>query len=308
MADIIATHAELARIGIDGWTRVYGKDEPKVWQTMGFKPMTTTQEYLRLRQEGGLPYATVVNEAASIPVVSFNTGDQKDYHWVKRGLGFRCSFEKLETDQYKIVAKTVSEKMGLAMNKTKESTAANVFNNATSTDTAYVGPTGTALVSASQEYDGGTWSNRGTGASNSDVDLGYQALEDALAKIHDTVDEQGIPMDIVGPFDLFVPNELVGLANRVVKSMKTAENANNDMNYAGSFIRKIVRNPWFTDPDAWFLHSTRNDENNLIMLTHGSRRVQKKLYEETEEVAWFMTEKWLFHHRDPRGVWGSVGA
>lgn len=308
MADVISTHAELARIGIDGWTRVYGKDTPAAYKALGFKPMMTTQEFERLRQEGGLPYATVVNEAGSIPVVSFNTGNQKDYYWVKRGLGYKTTFEKLETDQYKIVAKTVSEKMAIAMNKTKEATAANVFNNATSTSTPYVGPDGLALVSASHTYDGGTWSNYGVGTSNSAVDLGYQALEDALAKIHDTVDEQGIPMDIVGPFDLIVPNELVGLANRVVKSMKVAESANNDMNYAGSFIRNVVRNPWLTDPDAWFLRSVRDDENPLMMLTHGSRRVQKKLYEETEEVAWFMTEKWLFHHRDARGVWGSPGA
>jgi len=36
--------------------------------------------------------------------------------------------------------------------------------------------------------------------------------------------------------------------------------------------------------------------------------VSKKLYEETEEVAFFLTEKWLFHHFDARGVWGTAGA
>ena len=308
MADLIATHAELARIGIDRWIETYGKDRKKVYPRMGWKHLTTTQQYERMRQEGGFTYAPVVNEAAQIVPQSFNTGYQKDYYWVKRGLGYRCSIEKLETDQYKIVAKAAAEKMAIAMNKTKESTAANIWNNMTSTGAAYVGADAVALVSASHPYDGGTWSNRGTGASNTDVDFSYTALEDALAKLLATVDEKGIPDPKVGPFKLFVPNELVGPANRVVKAMRLPGTNDNDPNYAGGMITEVVGNPWFTDTDAWMLQSADDAEHGMIELTHGSRRVTKKPYEETEEFAWFMTEKWLFHHVNARGVWGTVGA
>lgn len=305
--DTIATHATLARIGIDKHYPVFAKDKKKLYPKLGWHRENTTQQYIRIEKEGGMGYATVVAEAAAIPVTSFNIDDSKDYYWAKRGLGFRASFEKLETDQYGIVQK-VARKMAIAMEKTKESTAANVFNNHTSTAAAYVGADGVALVSTAHPYDGGTWSNRGTGASNTDVDLSVVTLEDAIAKLADTVDEKGIPDPKVGPFKLVVPNEQWGLAQRLAKALKLPQSNDNDPNVAGAMISEVVVNPWLTDADAWWLVSSDQDEHGLMHLTHGSRRVQKKLYEETEEYAFFVTEKWLFHHMDARGVWGSPGA
>ena len=307
MADLIATHAELARIGVDKFYPVYAKNRKTIYPMIGFKANKTSQQFERMYQEGGFSYATVVNEAAAIPVQSFFTGYNKDFYWAKRGLGFRCTYEKLETDQYNIVQKA-SAKMAIAMAKTKESTAANIFNNHTSTGTAYVGPDGVALVSASHPYDGGTWSNLGTGTTNGNVDLSAATLEDAIAKLRDTVDQKGIPDPKMGPFKLVVPNELEGLANRLSKAMNLPQSNDNDPNWGGRQISRVIVNPWLTDADAWWLIAEDDAEHGLIELTHGSRRVQKKVYEETEEVAFFMTEKWLFHHFDARGVWGTSGA
>src|SRR3990167_5621931 len=131
--DLIATHAELARIGVDKFYPAFDKNPDQYWQQVGWHDEMTTQQFKRMYQEGDFPLATVVNEAAAIPVSSIWTGYNKDYYWAKRGLGYRCTYEKLETDQYNIVAKTMASKMAMAMQETKESTAANVFNNATST-------------------------------------------------------------------------------------------------------------------------------------------------------------------------------
>lgn len=310
MADLITTHSTLARVGIDKHYPVFSKMRRKVYPKIGWRDMTSelkSQQYLRIEDEGGFNYATVVNEADAIPTTSFNTGNSKDYYWAKRGLGYRASFEKLETDQYGIVQK-VARKMAIAMEKTKESTAWNIFNNHTSTSTPYVGRDGVALVSASHPYDGGTWSNRGTGTSNGDVDLAIDTLEDAMAKMRDTVDEKGIPDEKMGPFKLIVPNELWAVGQRLAKALKLPEGMNNDPNVAGALITEVVVSPWLTDPDAWFLVEADSNEHGLFTMTHGSRRVQKKLYEETEEYAFFLTEKWLFHHADARGVWGTTGA
>ena len=309
MADAIAAHAELARKGVDKFVPIYAKDPMLVYPKMGFESRSTTQPFERYYQEGGFPYATVVAEQAQIPVTSIFTGYNKDYYLAKRGLGYKCSFEKLETDQYGVMDRT-SRKMAIAMNKTKEVTAANLFNNMTSTGAAYVGADAVALVSASHPYNGGTWSNRGTGASNTDVDLSYTALEDAIAKLMDTVDREGIPDPVRGSFKLLVPNELWGLAMRLKKdvSPKMPGGNDNDGNVAGGMISDVVVNPWLTDADAWMLISDNPNSRHLFQLTHGSRRAQKKIYEETEEVAFFLTEKWLFHYDDARGVWGTVGA
>ena len=310
MADLITTHATMARVGIDKYYPVFSKAKKKLYPRIGWHDVTPeagTQQYFRVEDEGGFNYATVVNEAGAIPTTSFNTGNSKDYYWVKRGLGYRATFEKLETDQYGIMNK-VARKMAVAMEKTKESTAFNVFNNHTSTAAQYVGRDGVALVSASHPYDGGTWSNRGTGSSNGDVDLSITTLEDALAKLQDTVDEQGIPDGRMGPFKLVVGTGLWALAQRLSKSLKLPEGPNNDPNVAGAVISEVVVSPWITDADQWNLVSSDMDEHGLMYLRHGSKRVQKKLYEETEEYAFFLTEKWLFHHMDARGVWGTTGA
>lgn len=307
--NVIASHAEIARVGVDDFFGVFGKDKERVYNQTGWKKIRTTQEFHRMYQEGGFSYAVTVNEATPIPTDDFFTGNNKDYYWIKKGLGFRTSFEALETDQYGGKIKSATKKMAIAMNKTKESTAANVWNNMTSTGAQFVGPDGVALVSASHPFDGGTWSNHGTGPNNSAVDLSAVNVEQALAKLSDTLDQRGIPDPKNGPFDLHVPNELYGLALRIARSMQLQGTANNDTNqYISGVINNVVREPWWTDADAWTLVASDSDEHGLIELNHGSRRVQTKTYEETEEVAFFVTEKWLFHHFDARGVWGSPGA
>jgi hypothetical protein len=307
MADLIATHAEIARIGIDKWTPVYEQARQRRYSNFGWKNEQTTQQYIRARQEGGFGYATVVNESADIPIDTFASVYQKDFYWVKRGLGYKTSMEKISTDQYGIM-KRVAKKMAKAMEATKESTAANVWNQMTSTGAAYVGPDGAALVSASHPYSGGTWSNRGVGASNTDVDLSVTTLEQAIEKNMDVVNYRGIPDEVTGPFKLFVPTALAGLANRLAAAQKLPQGNDNDPNWAGGMISGVFVNPWLTDADAWMLVSSDQEEHGLMHLTHDSARVQKKIYEETEEVGFFRTEKWLFHHLDARGVWGSPGA
>ncbi|MEX2244817.1 MAG: hypothetical protein WD716_13350 [Fimbriimonadaceae bacterium] len=307
MGDIIATHAELARAGVDKFYPLFSQNQRRIYRKVGWHNEKTSQEFLRMFQEGGFGYAPAVSEATPIPTDSFNTVNNKDYYWVKRGLGWKASFEKLETDQYG-VTKRVAKKMAKAMEMTKESTAANVFNNATSTGAEYVGADGVALISASHPYDGGTWSNRGVGAGNTDVDLSVLTLEQAVEKNMDVLNYRGVPEPVTGPFKLFVPTALAGLANRLAKAQLLPEGNDNDKNWAGGLITEVIPNPWLTDPDAWFLVSANQDEHGLVMLTHGRPRVSKKLYEETEEVAFFLTEKWLFHHFDARGVWGTAGA
>lgn len=309
MSDVIATHAEQARVGVDRLYPVYCKEKNIIYKRIGFKPETTTQQYVRMYQEGGMPYATVVNEAGSIPIVSMFTGNNKDYYWVKRAFGYKCTYEKIETDQYGMADRT-SNKMAIGMMKTKEATAAALFNNCTSTAAAYVGPDAVAFISASHPYNGGTFSNRGTGASNTDVDLSASALEDAIAKLRKTVDYEGIPDPKMGPFKLLVPVELEGLANRLTKEMspRLPGGNDNDANWGGGLIAEVIANPWLTDTDAWFLISANADDHGLVEVKHGKPRAQKKIYEETEEVALFLSEKWLFHFQDARGVWGTVGA
>lgn len=294
----------MARVGVDKFYPVFGKERKKIYPSIGFEDVTTTQQYERMYQRGGYGYAQIVLEGGIVPIDTFATLYNKDYYWVKRGLGDKRTFESIETDQYGI-AKDVARLMAKAMEDTKEATAANLFNNMTSTATAYVGPDSVALVSASHPYDGGTWNNRGIDSSATDADLSITALEGAMSVGMQTVNQRGIPDPRYGPWKLMVHPSNWALANRLAKAQKFPQSNDNDPNPAGAMITDVIVNPFLTDADAWMLIA---EDNGLFQLKHGARRVQKKVYEETESVAIFLTEKWLFHFFDGRGIVGTVGA
>lgn len=87
MADVIATHAEIARAGVDKFFPIFSAHQRRIYRLVGWHGERTSQEFLRMYQEGGFGYATQVSEATPIPTDTFATVNNKDYYWVKRGLG-----------------------------------------------------------------------------------------------------------------------------------------------------------------------------------------------------------------------------
>lgn len=303
MADLIATHAEMARSGVDKYFPIFGKERPKIYTSIGFSPIKTTMEFWRMYQEAGYGYATVVDEATGIPIDTFDTLNNKDYYWVKRGLADKRSYEAISTDQYGL-SKKIAKKMAKAMVDTKESTAAAVFNNHTSTGAQYVGPDGKAFIASDHGTKGGTWSNLGIDDQSTNADLSITALEGMLQHAMDTVNHRGIPDPRMGPFKLMVSTSDAALAHRLVASQKYPQSNDNDPNWAGGQISGVIVNPWLTDTDAWWLISA---DNGLFELQHGSRIVETERFKRTQQVAIYLTEKWLFHFQDARGVYGTSG-
>ena len=307
MADVIATHLEMARSGVDKFYPIFGKDRRKWYTQIGFRPETTSMQFIRMFQEGGYGFATVVNEGGAIPVDTFATVNNKDYYWVKRGLQDRRSYESISTDQYGL-SKKVAKKMAKAMESTKDSTAAAMFNNHLSTDTAFVGPDGKAFVASDHGLEGGTWSNLGVDASNTNADLSMSALDGMIQQLMLVPNHRGIPDPQPGPFNLMVHPKNASLATRISETLKIQGSANNDVNFGGALISNVIANPFLTDTGAFWLIPANSDDHGLFMLRHDGRLVESERHKETQEVSIFLTEKWLFHFMDARGVQGSAGA
>lgn len=307
--NLIAQHAEAARSGVDTFMPAFSNKQNRYYKMFKFQNINETQQFHRMYQEGDMPLAGVVNEAQDIVPVNFWTGNNKDYYWVKYGLGWKTSDEALTTDQYG-VTKRASAKMAKAMEDTKDSTAAGLFNNCTSTAGAYVGPDGVAMISTAHTYNGGTWSNRGVTSSNTDADLSVVTLEQAIqAARYNPVSREGTTSAIMSQWNLFVHPDNEGLARRLVYTMQGRPTTNdNDTNsYITGAIAGVYANPWFTDADAWFLVSANAADNPLRQITHGGAKTKVKEYAENDMWAFFRTEKWLFHYFDARGIWGTVG-
>lgn len=307
MADVIATHAELSRQGVDHFYPAYKEKQPRLYKKYGLTHINTTKEYERMYQEGDFPLPSEVGEGTAIPIVSFMTGNNKDYYWVKRALGWRATYEKLQTDQYGITKKA-SKKMARSMENGKEATFIALINNMTSTGAQFVGPDGVALVSASHGINGSTSNNRGIDSSATDADLSIAALEGMLSVAETILSEEGNPMMDMGPFKLWCHPNNHALAWRLINTMNGGQpqTNDNDKSYAGRLVTDVISNPWQTDTDAWGLVNT--SENGLIHLTHGTQLTEDERNKQYQHVSFYTSEKWLFHYFDWRGFYGTVGA
>lgn len=305
----ILAHAELARSGVDTIMPKYQDRQVKLYPKFGWQKINETQQFHRQLSEGDFPRAAPVAESQPIVPVNFWTGESKDRYWVTYGLGWRTSDDALTTDQYG-VTKRAAQKMALAMENTREQTAAGIFNNHTATTAPYVLADGVALVSTAHPINSATWSNRGVTSSNTDVDLSVVTLEQAIqAAIYNPLSREGEPNSVYGPFDLWVHPSNLGLAMRLVTTMQGRPQSNdNDVNWGGQQISNVYCNPRFTDEDAFWLIASNKADNPLREITHGGTLTEKKRYEETLEWGFFRSQRWLFCAFDARGVWGTVGA
>ena len=67
-----------------------------------------------------------------------------------------------------------------------------------------------------------------------DVDFLHQgSFYPAIAKNMSIMNHRGVPEPVTGPFKLFVPTALAGLANRLAKSPLLPQTSDNDQNWAG---------------------------------------------------------------------------
>lgn len=301
MADVIATNSEIARVGIQELIPVFDKQEKNYWQMIGFRKVTTTQEFHRVYQEAGFGLATTFSEGSPIPLQSFTNPYSLDVYWASRGLGYSCSYNKIATDQYGVMDR-IAPKMAYSMKATFEVVAAAVFDNATNTASQYLGPDGQPLASASHPYQGGTMRNtQSLALSDANAEL---ALQDLMEQ----KDYKGIAMAYDGPLTLLCGTANIGIANRMKMTRKVTESAENDESYAASRINKLVVNPHLQDTNGWGFIANNNRKHGLLLLQLGGDTVETERYKATKTVAFYRSAEFTFRHVDHRGVWWSPGA
>lgn len=301
MPDVIDTNAEEARVGIQELIPVYDKQERNYWQMIGFRKVTTTQEFHRVYQEGGFGPATTFSEGSAIPLQTRTNPYTLDVYWASRGLGYSCSYNKIATDQYGIMDR-IAPKMAYSMKATFELVAAAVFDNATNTAAEYLGPDGKPLASASHPYLGGTMQNtQSLALSDSNAEL-------ALQDLYQQKDYRGLAMAYDGPLTLVCGSSNLGIANRMKLTRKVTESAENDESYTATRINKLVCNPHMTDTNAWGLVATNSRKHGLILLQLGGDTVETERYKYNKTVAFYRSAEFTFRHVDHRGVWWSPGA
>ena len=248
----------------------------------------------------GFGNAPTKGEGAAI---SYDAASQQ---WTARyqhetiALAFSITEEAEEDGQYGSIASRYTKALARSMASTKEIKAANVLNNATSTN----GGDGVPLLSASHPTQNGNQSNTLSTAA----DLSETSLEAILIQIADMKDDRGLRIAAQGQM-LVIPTAYTFVAERLLESQLRTGTADNDINAirSGGYLPKgyhVMRR--LTDSDAFFV--TTDVPDGLKMFQRSPMKKGMEGDFETGNVRYKVRERYSFGFTDWRGVFGTEGA
>lgn len=301
MADVIATNAQLARVGIDKILPIELKRLTDYGAQMGFKNVNNSQSFIRIQQESGFGLMQETAELAPHPEVSFDTNFSKDYYWTIFKLKYVESEEKMASDQYaRLAGGKIGAKLAKAMNHTRNTLASAVFVGGF----AGTGIDGVPLFSASHPLDSGY----GTSSNTDAADLSASTLTAAIQSMAAQKANKGEPFMCMGPYRLIVPTTNYISAEVLRQSALVPGSGNNDVNVQGNLLSGVVVNPYLTDTDSWFLIDTEAVEGLHRLVFSMGAKTRTKLDEDTNSVAFYSSFRESYDWHDWRGTYGSPGA
>ena len=255
MPGAIATgnHPKALWPGVKAWFGVGYGDHPEEFRDL-FDTQTSNQAWEEDVMTSGFPLAPVKREGTATTYASHAQVYTSRYTHVAYSLGYIVTFEEILNNLYEKVSNSRSKSLGFSMRQTKENVAANVYNRAF--DTSYTGGDGQVLACTTHPSAIGSQSNIITAA-----DISETALEDLIIAVMGATDHMGMKIALMAQ-SLHVPRQLWFEANRILKSTLQNDTANNALNVlrtTGEFPGGIKVNHFFSDADAYFVHTNCPD-------------------------------------------------
>ncbi len=239
-----ALDANLNSIFQDGLTS-WGEEYQKIFNVLNSTKQSEMDSY-----ESGFGMMPEKTEGASATYDVIKPGIKKTYTHLTYALGYEITEEAIEDNQQ---TPETFNKLPQALNRsgieTVEVTAANVFNNATSTN----GFDGVPLLStAHPSLDSGNQANKPT----TDADLSVASLTAGLTAIEKYTDERGLKRPTKAVL-LVVPVDSWNIAKELLDSEYKPYVANNEVNALQDMDLKYFVWHYLTDTDCWFLLSEK---------------------------------------------------
>lgn len=247
------------------------------------------------------------SESGSLTYEDPLQGYDVSYTHKKFSKGFKVTEEMWEDDQYNKIKK-MPEKLGVAANRTVETQAADILNNAFVT-TYTTGGDGYALCSASHPRSDG-----GTAQDNTDTAaLSEASLKSAELAMEQTLDDKG-QLIAVMPNLLIVPPELKHTAKILLQSTGRPYDGStiyqNDINTLNGEYELLV---WAYigaaaggSATAWFLMDTSIAELNFFWRKQLTFDQDNSF--DTDEALYKAKMRFSCGFSNWRGFYGSTGA
>lgn len=243
------------------WGANYDRYE-KIWPKL-FDVETSTQNYEEEVEDTGFGLMSVKAQGAGITYDSAQQGVVSRFAHVTYASGFIVTMEEIQDNLYEKVSFRRASRLANSVWETEEVIHANTFNRGF--NASYLGGDGVALFSSAHPTLNGTQSNR----LAVDADLSETSIEDMIIMMMGATNSRGLRINLQ-PRSLVIANSNFFEASRIVKSVLQNDTANNAINVikaTNQFPEGIITNPYFDDPDAWFIRTNCNDGG----MTHYTR-------------------------------------
>lgn len=230
--------------------------------------------------------------------------DRKRYTFLTYSLGFRISRELWEDDLYGVM-KQMPEELSFSMRDVVEVTSAGIYINGFTDSSANLGPDGEPLFG-----DGTTRTHplKGGGTSanqlSTPADLNADSLELMMNLVADTVNDRGLLTRHLAKV-LVVPTELQWTAKQLLESQLEAFTANNQVNQFKDMDLRYFVWHYLTDPDAWFLLTSRTYLKFWWRLKPDFTNSDDF---DNDDAKFKSRERFDVGYTDWRGAYGSPGA
>lgn len=272
---------------------------PEEWRDM-FDVETSEKAFEEDVMQVGLGAAPFKAEGAPILYDDGFESFTVRYQHQTVALAFAITEEAEEDNLYGSIGQRMSKSLARGLQRTKEVTGANIFNNGF--DSNFPGGDGVSLFNTAHPLGGGaTLAN----TFATPAQLAESSMEDMLTTISAWVDERGIPVRAQVE-RLIVPPQLMFVATRLLMTPYQPDTGDNNINAIfklGSIRDGFSVNHQLTDPARWFFKTNVPDG-----LKHFVRRPVKRGLEgdfETGNLRYKASERYSFGFSNPRCAAGS---
>lgn len=251
-----------------------------------------------IRASTGL--ASVKAEGASLEYDDSREVGLQRYTHVNYAKGIVITEEAMDDNLYMNEGTNAAEALARSMMQTKEHVAADLFNNGYVTTTFTCWDSLSLFNTAHVLGKGGTYSNVLSVAA----DLSEASLEDALVAIAGFTDDAGLKIKAMGQ-TLFVPRQLMYIAERILRSTlqnDTAENAINAIRSTNALPGGYEVNHYFSDANNWVVRT--DVPNGGKIFNRSSKRGSDNDFG-TSNYRHKASERFSVGCTDPRGYFGS---
>lgn len=290
--------ADLLWPGLAGLFGEKYNDWKKVWPSC-FEVDRSEKKYEKYQGVTGMGLMGIKEEGGASSFSGPMQGFAKEFVHVTYSLGAIVTREMWEDDQYQYI-NTIPTMLARSMVQTEETVNANHFNNGF--NAGFTGADGLSLFNASHVLagTGSTYRNQLATAS----DLTQTSLEQALIDIGAWVDDMGLRI-MVNPKALLVPNDLQFTAEKILRTDRTVDSADNTINPLNGKLPFMVWR-FLTDPDAWFVLT--DCPRGMMHITRRDGQAERDNEFSTQNLQFLTTCRFSSGWVDPRGAFGSAGA